>query len=306
MSLSFQPLTSDIGHLDALFDDIERAWEKLGRPGSLRPHLKSKREDLVAGKMDGLIGLDDGQPAAVGWTDLPHGNYGTVVLHAVSPDDEVALGEGVVKAGLLNGRVLELVHFRTPDNYRHVFGKNGLKEHFRQKMAIGLAQIPPAPSLPEEVKIEQLEAEHADAAGEISHAAHATSKDLKGYPDFETPQRRADLERKIFSGLFGPVIRPASLLVRYRDEPAGSCLVVGLPGWGYDQVAWVLDMTIKPGLHGLGLGQAMLHASLRGIVEAGLPVAGLAVTKSNGHAVRLYEKTGFQVVDEFYEYVGPG
>lgn len=306
MSLSFYPLASFIERLDVLFDDMDRAWKALGRPGSIRPHLESKREAIRRGQLCGLLGMEGGRPMAISWVDLPHGNYGTVLFHTLREQDQASVAEACVRAKLLDGRVVELAQFHPGEGYRKGLRKMGLQEHFRQKMALGLDQpLPSEPPLLPEANFEPLQAEHAEIISEISCAAHALSRDLEGYPDFATPPRRAALERAIFSGLFGQVLGRASLLLRYAGEPVGACLVVGLSGWGYERVAWVLDMTVRPDFHGKGLGRAMLIRSLRGMVEESVPIAGLAVTQTNRHAVRLYEKTGFKTVEQFYEYIWP-
>ena len=311
MPLVLQPFPSSVPHLDVLLDDMERAWQESGRPESIRPHLDAKKEEIRQGKISGAIALEDGRPVGVVWTELPHGTYGSLLLHTLRPRVQAALAEESVRSGYLDNLVLELIQLQPGDEYRRVFGALGLEEKLRQKMALRLDQTPlppaapPSPEAPPEVSLEPLTAEHAEISGAISYDAHEASKDLEGYADFSSPERRAALERKIFRGLFGTVIRPASLLLRYRGEPAGVCLIVGIPGWGFRQVAWVLDMAVRPELQGQGLGRLMFRECLQRITAARIPIAGLAVTLSNGHAIRLYEKIGFQPIEQFYEYVGP-
>jgi ribosomal protein S18 acetylase RimI-like enzyme len=251
------------------------------------------------------MAFENGLPVGLAWTDLPHGNYGSILLHTLRPEHRAALAQVCVQQGLMNNLVLELIQLRPGNEYRQAFVSLGLPEKLRQKMALALSPVPQAPESPPEVSCEPLGLEHPEIAGQISHAAHAVSRDLAGYPDFESPATCAALLRRILQGLFGEVVRPASLFARYQGEPAGLCLVVGIPGWGYPKVAWLLDMVVRPDFHGRGLGRIMLRQCLQGIVSAHIPIAGLAVTMSNGPALRLYEKTGFQTVEPFYEYIGP-
>jgi len=332
MPLSFRPLHTAVAQLDVILDDMERAWKETGRPQSIRPQLELKREEIRQRKVRGTMVFEGGQPAGLAWTDLPHGNYGSILLHTLGPEHRAALAQVCVQQGLMNNLVLELIQLRPGDEYRQAFVGMGLREKLRQKMALALEPGPQAPSAPEHgptrtdtdspvpqapespggrgvwpsaPTFEPLGLEHSEIAGQISHAAHGVSQDLEGYPDFESPATCAALLRRILQGLFGEVVCPASLLARYQGEPAGVCLVVGIPGWGYPKVAWLLDMVVRPDFHGRGLGRIMLRQCLRGVASARIPITGLAVTMSNGPALRLYEKAGFQPVETFYEYIGP-
>ncbi|MDP6354012.1 MAG: GNAT family N-acetyltransferase [Planctomycetota bacterium] len=300
----FLPIASSLSSIDVIFDDMELAWKEAGRPpDGFREQLENKKKELGGEESSGILMFDGERPVGAAWVDLPHGNYGSLLMHTTQPEYRAGLAQECVDRGMMSDVILELIQFRPGDEFRDAFKAAGLEEKFRQKMAYPLDPPPPAPELPSDITMEPLAVEHAEMAGRISHAAHDISKDLEGYHDFVSPESRAGLERRIFSGMFGPVITQASLFVRYRGEPAGVCLVVGIPGWGYDQVAWILDMAIRPGLQGHGIGRTMMQQSLCGMASAGIPIAGLAVTVDNGHAVRMYEKVGFHVVEQFYEYV---
>jgi ribosomal protein S18 acetylase RimI-like enzyme len=302
--MSFSPIASSLSSIDVIFDDIELAWKEAGRPpDGFREQLEKRKEELEKEGSKGILMFDGEQPIGAAWVDLPHGNYGSILMHTMQPEYRAELVRECVDQGMMADAVLELIQFRPGNEFRDAFKKAGLDEKYRQKMAYPLDPPPPKPKLPPDITMEPLAVEHAEIVGRISHAAHDISKDLEGYHDFVSPESRAELERRIFSGMFGSVITEASLFVRYRGEPAGVCLVVGIPGWGYDRVAWILDMAIRPGLQGHGIGRAMMQQSLHGMASAGVPIAGLAVTVDNGHAVRMYEKVGFQVVEQFYEYV---
>ena len=305
MPLALRPLDSAAAHLEVILDDMERAWQETGQPQSIRPQLEQKREEIRQGKVRGVMAFDEEQPVGLAWTELPHGEYGNILLHTFQPEHRLELAESCVRAGLLDNLILELVQLRPGDEYRRAFVGLGLREKLRQKMIFRLDQRPQPPEGPADLSFEPLTIEHAEIAGTISHAAHEISKDLEGYPDFTSPAACAALQKKIFQGLFGEVVRPASLLARYQNEPAGLCLVVAIPGWGYERVAWVLDLVVRPELQRRGIGRTMLQQSLQGLVAANIPVAGLAVTLDNPSAERLYEKVGFQTVQQFYEYIGP-
>lgn len=273
--------------------------------GTIRTQLEKRKPDIHEGNLPGLMAFEKEKPVGMGWVDLPHRPYGSVLLYAARPEHRGPLAGAFADQGLLDETIIELTQFHPGEEYRQAFLRRGLVEKQRQKMGLGLEAFPDLPDLPPKVTLEPLSIEHAVIVGRISYAAHQVSKDLDGYPDFSSPEQRARLECEIFGGLFGEVIGPASLLVRLEGRPVGACLVVGLAGWGFPRVAWVLDMTIDPKYQGQGLGKQMLMHSLKGAAEDGVPVAGLAVTCDNTAARRLYEKMGFQALEQFYEYVGP-
>jgi ribosomal protein S18 acetylase RimI-like enzyme len=305
MPLNFIPLSAGPDLLNPVFDDMERSWQEAGRPGSIRSQLESRKSLIQQATLRGLLALDRGQPCGMAWVDLPHGIYGSVLLHTLRPEHRTPLARAFIQSGFIDGAVVELVQFQPGEEFHQVFRALSMKEHLRQKMALELHRFSRSSPPPDGVRFHPLGMEHADLTGAISVAAHQQSRDLDGYPDFSTPQRRAALERSLFHGLYGPIIQPASRLLHYQNRPVGICLMVGLSGWGYPRVGWVLDMAVEPSFQGRGFGRALLEESLHGAVKAELPVVGLAVTLTNAAAIHLYEKVGFHVVERFHEYIGP-
>jgi len=106
-------------------------------------------------------------------------------------------------------------------------------------------------------------------------------------------------------GEFGPIVTPASLLIKYHGKPVGSCMVIDIECWGYKHMAWIFDIALDPAYQGLGLGKLLLLNSLKGARESGYPIIGLAVTYTNAIAYHLYEKIGFQIYEEYYEILHP-
>jgi ribosomal protein S18 acetylase RimI-like enzyme len=63
----------------------------------------------------------------------------------------------------------------------------------------------------------------------------------------------------------------------------------------------IQNLGIVPGHRGQGLGTALLHHSLCGFRESGLPRAYLEVTAQNSAAIRLYHRLGFRRVKTVYK-----
>lgn len=307
MPLTFIPLNAGISLLDPILDHIDRGWQASGRPGSIRDELEAKKESIAAGKTRGLLGLEEGKPACVAWIDIAYGSYGSILVHATRPELRQPIAEAIYRSGLMNGKVLEFVcfgHQADANAFHAIFRNMGLLSQRRQKMARSVMPPPQAP-LPEGVTFAPLISDLAHVSGNISYLAHQASRDLEGYADFSSAEQRIDLERRIFNGIYGHVIEQACLILYFQKKPVGSCIVVALPGWGHERVAWILDMAVLPELQGRGLGRALLEQALRGIAETTIPVVGLAVTLTNRPAIHLYNKLGFRAVEQFDEYICP-
>ena len=89
--------------------------------------------------------------------------------------------------------------------------------------------------------------------------------------------------------------RPGDHLVAERDgELVGVSLLGIFPG----PFGWVAQLAVGRPAQGLGLGRALLLASLRALVDRGCPQVGLGVTAANRTALRLYESVGLQITRE--------
>ena len=141
----------------------------------------------------------------------------------------------------------------------------------------------------------------AEWAAELSIKSHSISKDYKMYNEMIYVENRIELEKRVWSGWYGDIINPASLVLHYNNQPVGYCVVVST-SVGYKKVPWIFDICVDPSYHGQGIGKALSYRSLNKLIEMNFPLMGLAVTLSNQYAISLYEKLGFQLVDVFYEF----
>ena len=160
-------------------------------------------------------------------------------------------------------------------------------------------------SFPDEkpfIFFEEAGSEHVDISSKISFDAHKVSKDYEHYVELSELDKRQALEKRLYTGSYGKVIRPATLLMYYEDTPIGACSVVSTSCWGMEDVPWVFDLSLDPKYHGQGLGKHLMQQVLAILANAGYTITGLAVTTSNKSAIGLYEKLGFFKVDEFSEF----
>lgn len=70
---------------------------------------------------------------------------------------------------------------------------------------------------------------------------------------------------------------------------------VALPGAGTPDPAWIVDVEVDPGHRSRGHAAAMIEAVAAELAGRGVPGLGLNVFGTNGTAIRLYERLGFEV-----------
>lgn len=58
--------------------------------------------------------------------------------------------------------------------------------------------------------------------------------------------------------------------------------------------AWIYDVSVKPGLWGKGIGQALMARAEQFARDCGMSAIGLGVTMANHRAVQFYDTLGYQ------------
>ena len=90
--------------------------------------------------------------------------------------------------------------------------------------------------------------------------------------------------------------------IYFQDKPVGYCYLVEVESWGFKRVPWIFDICIDPAFHGQGFGRALSKKIINILLDMDYEIMGLAATKTNRYAIKLYEQIGFQHVDNFYEF----
>ncbi len=103
-----------------------------------------------------------------------------------------------------------------------------------------------------------------------------------------------------------PGFLPEATWLIGREEPQGYVYCGTIQGirdkQGYGAVQ---NLGIRGEFRGLGLGTCLLLQALRGFQYQGLHSAYLEVTAKNRHAVRLYQRLGFEKVKTLYKVAEP-
>ena len=232
--------------------------------------------------------------------------YGNIQFFSISPDWDCFLTEKAIEKNIFKESIIELIPLQDLTLIKAHLLKMGLKENKRQRMALILEENPFSHEdspLQDNAHRLPLQKEESPFSSEISVEAHKISLDYVGYQELESLEKRIVLEKKVFDGLYGPMIWQATLGIYKDNQLKGYGFCIDVPAWGYDHVAWLFDMSVHPLCQGQGYGKSLLYGIIKAISLLGYPLIGLAVTKSNTVAISLYESSGFEWVDDFSEFI---
>lgn len=304
MSYSIKTLHEHFDLFEPILTDIERAWAELGNTNSLRNDFEPKFKLLETGGLRGLLLLHEEAPVGVAWFEVAEGDhYGSALFHCVDVGHRAALAQAFVETGWSKGFVFEIIQFESHFDFRDALIHFGLLEKERQRMKMDIPDSFNIQNGKPGITFEPLNDAPADIVGQISASAHGYRQKIEGYYDFANPENRAEMETKLRTDKYGKMVPSACRLLRLNGEPIGSITVIEMNAWGYDRIAWIMDVAIRPDMQGFGYGGDLVQRAIYGAKQAGIPAIGLGVTISNQGALKLYEKLGFVAFDYFVEFI---
>ena len=301
IQLTSQSINDQFDDAKFLLAEMEALWVSRGGDAGLKDILLAKC-DSPTSQITGLVFYDDKKPVGLAWGELTSINYGSMTYHSQDPKYRSAIVDMLVNQGFYDDVIMETVTMEETQEYVELLRAKKLTQNARHRMSTWLMDHDyfEIPTLPYQFYF--YNDEYIDDVAKISVLAHRVSHDYDMYPELVVESRRLDLEKKVLSGHYGPVVQSGSLMVFDGDTLIGYCLVVEIPCWGYERVPWYFDVIVHPDYHSKGIGSAMFMQSLNQLKEKDFDLVGLAVTQNN-FAKKLYDKTGFTVVDDFYEFV---
>jgi ribosomal protein S18 acetylase RimI-like enzyme len=153
---------------------------------------------------------------------------------------------------------------------------------------------PPLPVVPAGFELVPWDEDLAEPHAEVKWQAFRDTVDAAIFPNLGRLDGCLQLMRAI-AGHSG-FVPGATWLARGPDGYCGCIQGVR----GVRRTGMIQNLAVLAECRGLGLGRALLDASLRGFRGAGLVSAQLEVSARNATAVRLYESAGFQVRKSLY------
>lgn len=125
-------------------------------------------------------------------------------------------------------------------------------------------------------------------------AFHASFHERPGFPGWDEPTWRANLTG--YSG-FWPNY---SLLLLDSGIPIGFAICAA--DEDNPALGWIVQLGICPTWRGRGLADQLLAELLRRFCTSGLRAVHLTVNTNNPHAIRLYQRVGFQLAQRHSSY----
>ena len=287
---------------DIIFDHIQSVWKARGGTDDITIYLKNKAFFEKKYHVETFIMHDGDAPVGMGWIELTTQSYGNVTFHVLEKKYVNDLICFFVENKSFDYKIIEIVHLEETSMYKDALYAQPLIANIRQRMSLWLENRSFYIEETQPFTFSEYQKSDAEWAAELSIKSHSISKDYKMYNEMIYVENRIELEKRVWSGWYGDIINPASLVLHYNNQPVGYCVVVSTKCWGYKKVPWIFDICVDPSYHGQGIGKALSYRSLNKLIEMNFPLMGLAVTLSNQYAISLYEKLGFQLVDVFYEF----
>ena len=301
MQLFSVPLSEHLDVSEYFLNLIQEQWERRGQDKDIRPALREKIQLCSTGKVDGKILVQGQEPVGIFWMEKNTQTYGSIVFFASHSIYQQALVDSAVQSGYFNDRLLELVDVEDTDAYRKCLEQAGLNKNSRKRMCCWLDKAKRFDEEEHDYTFSPFLKEHVAQTAQISFDAHKVSKDYELYPDLTNLEKRTVLEERVYNGLYGQLVQPASMVVWHQGELIASCMMIEVSCWGFEKVPWIFDIVVTPKKIGQGVGRILLKKALNACIDEDYPAVGLAVTLSNKYAIRLYHRLGFQDVDIFYE-----
>jgi len=290
---------------DILIADIHRICITHYDNDSIQEAILKKYTATTPITLITLVGYREAQPVCLAIIEKSTASYGNFILHALREDDLTAIDALVTAATshpLCAGSFMELIQYYPNNPFRKAFLDQKIMELPRQRLVRYLDTPITYPRWRNDISFRPVDTDVFDIVAEISTAGHLQSQDYPGYADLENPENRAALESAVFGELYGPVLRPVTLLLLLSGKPIGYICYVGVACWGEPQIPWIFDISIHPDHHGCGYGKHLLQYTLAVLQDMKYPMVGLSVTSTNTHAMALYETLGFQEVEYFSEF----
>jgi ribosomal protein S18 acetylase RimI-like enzyme len=164
----------------------------------------------------------------------------------------------------------------------------------RLRMEAPLRRLPDVPRLPRGFELVPWDPELLDAHAEVKWLSFHDTVDACIFPNLSRLDGCVQLMRTI-ADHSGFVAGAAWL----AHGPEGFCgCIQGVRG--KHRKGMIQNLGVLPDCRGIGIGRALLIASLLGFRAAGVSTAQLEVCARNTHAVRLYYELGFQIRKTLY------
>lgn len=157
--------------------------------------------------------------------------------------------------------------------------------HARHKMKLDLARQTFSKTWP----CRSISPADAAALGRLMVEAYQGTIDYDG----ETVEQATEEVSGMLGGKYGAFLPSASFIVEDEGQPVSACLISL-----WEDAPLITVVMTRPDYKGQGLGTFLVRQSINALHAEGYKTLYLFVTVGNEDAQHIYEKLGFEVVDQ--------
>lgn len=182
---------------------------------------------------------------------------------------------------------------------RHLtlFERNFMRIDLRRVASLARAHAP--------VIIEQWSERKQEAAAQLVPRAYEGHIDSEINDQYRSPAgARRFLNNIIQYPGCGSFFRPGSFVALDRDS--GEVVGMSLGSLVAPETGHITQICLEPRMRGKSVGYELLRQSLVAFQRAGCRQSSLTVTAANKHAVELYQRLGFDIIQQFWAFVWAG
>jgi len=286
--------------LDVVLNDIEEICKRYQTDSPIRSVIKEK---INTHNTTTCLIEDNNIVTGLMYIEKQQAHYGNLLVHAINPDHLKELIHNFIIQYPQHETVVELTHFREDFIIQDLLIEHGLLEKERQRMVYTIPTDVEHPILSAGLSLEHITPENCHHVGDISAKAHSIRQNIEGYKDFENAENRVEMEQLLLAETFNKYLNSASFLLKHHNNYVGSCSTVLIENPGQPDIAWIMDVCIKPEYQGFGYAKQLINAVIFQTKAAGVDQIGLGVTLSNKTAVNLYTSMGFIRREYFVEFL---
>jgi ribosomal protein S18 acetylase RimI-like enzyme len=176
----------------------------------------------------------------------------------------------------------------------------GFRTYWREFLRVDLchAHAPAPPS--SMVHLEPWHGTHGREAAAIMQAAYAGSVDTETNALYRTVEGcRLVLDNLLNQGDCGRLVPAASALARYRGQGIGFIVITEIA----PQQSHLVQVVVLPAYQRQGIGRLLLHHSMSRLLALRFETLSLIVSRSNSHALKMYQAMGLHTVLTFPVFV---
>ena len=181
------------------------------------------------------------------------------------------------------------------------FTQHGFNYYPRYYLDLSLDTMPKNSDLYSEEKIVPWSLDYLERAAEMTVISYRNQTDAEICEDYRTKSGCEGYVRSLVENPACGIFMPKASFISL-DKQGSSCGFI-ICSRISTQVAMIPQIAVHPSYQGRGLGNSLIHRSLKELKASGFHTVSLMVTEKNRRAFDWYRRLGFKIRKEFGAYV---